>query len=87
MSDNDVTLEIAELSRWKSVSTLRIEALEGLLANARVEAAKGKEAISSLASERAANAILTNEVDELREENKRLLASLEAVNGHTGAYV
>lgn len=61
-----------QLARWKSTNAPRLEALDGLLADARAEAAKGAEAISSLASEREANAILTAENDQLRAQVERL---------------
>ncbi len=57
---------VAELRRWKSTHAPRLEALEGLLHAAQHEAAKGAEAISSIASERAANAVLTEEIERLR---------------------
>ena len=60
-----------QLARWKSTNAPR-QALDGLLADARAEAAKGAEAISSLASEREANAILTAENDQLRAQVERL---------------
>ena len=58
--------EVERLSRWKSTNAPRIESLEGLLAHAQEEAAAGKEAVTSLASEREANAILTAEVERLK---------------------
>ena len=64
------------LARWKSTNAPRIHALEGLLEHARKEAANGKEAIASLASEREANAILTSENERLKAENLGLLKSL-----------
>jgi hypothetical protein len=60
------------LARWKSTNAPRIDALEGLKNKARADAAKGAEAILSLASERKANAILTSEVEALRAEVERL---------------
>ena len=61
-----------DLARWKSTHAPRIEALQGLKDQAQAEAAKGAEAIASLASEREANAILTAEVEALRAEVERL---------------
>lgn len=55
------------------MSALRIEALEGLLAQARREAEAGRVAIAQLAtldSERAANAALTEEIEVLRSALK-----------------
>ena len=81
--------EVAELSRWKSTNAPRLEALQGLLDHERAEAAKGREAIASLASERAANAILTDEVAGLRAEVERLRTALAALNEldvHTGMH-
>ena len=66
-----------QLARWKSTNAPRLEALEGLLADARAEAAKGAEAISSLASEREANAILTAENDQLRAQVERLQSEVK----------
>ncbi len=58
----------AELRRWKSTNAPRLEALQGLLEAAQREAAEGAEARATLASERAANARLTDEVDALKLE-------------------
>lgn len=58
--------ELHDLKRWKSMQAPRIEALQGLLEHAQREAWAGREAIASLASERAANAILTTELERLR---------------------
>lgn len=60
--------KLEELLRWKGTHAPRIEALEYLLAAAQQEAAAGREAITSLASERAANELLTNEVERLRAD-------------------
>ena len=67
----------ADLKRWKSTNALRLEALQGLLEHAQIEAARGTEAIASLESERAANAILTDEIEALRAEIAAIAASLE----------
>jgi hypothetical protein len=56
------------LARWKSTHAPRIEALQGLKDHAQAEAAKGAEALASLASEREANAILTAEAEALRAD-------------------
>ncbi len=55
--------EIDRLRRWKSTHAPRIEALEGLLRTAQAEAHAGREAVATLASERAANAVLTTELE------------------------
>ena len=57
---------VAELRRWKSTHAPRLAALEGLLHAAQHEAWAGREAVATLASERAANALLTDEVERLR---------------------
>lgn len=62
----------SELLRWKGINAPRLEAKTGLLEAAQVEAAKGAEAISTLASEREANAILTDELTRLRAEVEAL---------------
>lgn len=56
---------VAELRRWKSTHAPRLEALEGMLKDAQLEAHAGREAIATLASERAANALLTERVQML----------------------
>ena len=71
--------ENAALKRWKSTNAPRIEALDGLLKHAQIEAAKGAEAIASLASERAANAILTDENAALTEQVRVLREALESI--------
>lgn len=63
--------ERTELARWKSTHAPRLEALEGLLHAAQHEAHAGREAIATLASERAANAMLTNEADARRVAAER----------------
>lgn len=77
-----VEAERDALLRWKSTHAPRIEALEGLLQHEQIEAAKGKEAIATLASEREANAILTAEVEALRTEIERMsgITHLEQIN-------
>ena len=67
-----------DLARWKSTHAPRIEALQGLKDHAQAEAAKGAEALASLASEREANAILTAEVEALRAEVERLREFFDA---------
>lgn len=57
---------VAELRRWRSTHAPRLDALQGLLATAQVEAHAGMEAVATLASERAANAMLSDEVERLR---------------------
>jgi hypothetical protein len=64
-----------ELARWKSINAPRLEAKTGLLESAQLEAAAGQEAIATLASEREANAILTQENERLRAENEALKIS------------
>lgn len=65
-SPRSVREAIMELRRWKSTNAPRLEALEGLLRTAQAEAAAGREAIATLASERAANALLTEQVEKLQ---------------------
>ena len=65
-----------ELRRWKSTHAPRLDALEGLLHAAQAKAVAGDEAIATLASERAANSILTGDVDGLRNERDAALAEL-----------
>jgi len=55
--------EAEQLRRWKSTHAPRLEALEGLLRTAQAEAHAGREAVATLASERAANSALTAEVE------------------------
>jgi hypothetical protein len=79
--------EINQLKRWKSTNAPRLEALQGLLHHEQAEAHKGREAIATLASERAANALLTDEVERLRaalyavraQERERWESALGAV--------
>jgi hypothetical protein len=68
--------EIAELRRWKSTHAPRIETLEGLLRHEQLEAHAGREAIATLASERAANAVLTDELDQARAVIEQARAAL-----------
>lgn len=56
------------LARWKSTHAPRIEALQCLKDHAQQEASLGIEARATLESERAANAVLTNELEALRAE-------------------
>jgi hypothetical protein len=60
--------EVQRLRRWKSTNAPRLDSLQGLLEHERREAALGVEARATLASERAANAILTDELDALHWE-------------------
>jgi hypothetical protein len=60
--------EVEALRRWKSTHAPRIEALQGLKDHAQQEAALGVEARTTLESERAANALLTDELEELRAD-------------------
>ena len=60
--------EIADLRRWRSTAAPRLEALQGLLTAAQFEAHAGREAVLTLVSERAANALLTDEIERLRAE-------------------
>lgn len=71
-ADAQSAADDAELRRWKSTNAPRLEALQGLLEHAQIEAAKGSEATASLASERAANAILTGENELLTTRVKAL---------------
>jgi len=54
---------LTALRRWKGTHAPRLEALQGLKDHYQAEAALGKEARTSLASEREANAILTAEIE------------------------
>lgn len=63
--------QIEALKRWKSTHAPRIDALEGLLHAAQINAHAGREAIARLASEREANALLTSEVEALRADAER----------------
>jgi hypothetical protein len=69
-------IEAQNLRRWKSTMAPRIEALEGLLSAARAEAEAGRKAIATLEGEREANALLTAEIDRLRDETTRLESCL-----------
>ena len=60
--------EVTRLRRWNSTHAPRLAALEALHKTAQAEAEAGRDAVATLASERAANAILTDEVDRLRAE-------------------
>lgn len=64
--------EIEALKRWQSTHAPRIEALEGLLHAAQIEAHAGREAIATLSSEREANALLTSEIEALRADAEPL---------------
>ena len=70
--------EIERLRRWKSTHAPRLEALEGLLSTSQIEAAAGEEAIATLESERAANAILTDEIERLRADLLRIIDTYDA---------
>lgn len=69
---------LLELLRWKSIHALRLEALEGLLRTAQQEAHAGREAVSTLASERAANALLTGSLERLRTVASQVLRDMKA---------
>ena len=68
--------EITRLRRWKSTHAPRLAALEALHKTAQADAEAGREAAATLASERAANALLTDEVERLRAD---LATSMETV--------
>jgi hypothetical protein len=72
---------VAELRRWKSTHAPRLAALEGLYEKAQADAEAGREAVATLASERAANAVLTNEVERLRTALQALVNALDS--GHS----
>jgi hypothetical protein len=61
-----MTAERDALARWKSTHAPRLDAIQGLLDKYQKDAADGFEAITSLQSEREANAILTAERDVLQ---------------------
>lgn len=67
---------LVELRRWKGAHAPRMEALEGLLRTAQLEAAAGREAVATLASERAANSRLTEELEEAQKQRNLLHAAL-----------
>lgn len=56
---------LVELRRWKSTHAPRLDALEALLTVAQRESAQGRESRETLESERAANALLTEQVQQL----------------------
>ena len=58
--------EITSLRRWKSTHAPRLAAFEAAHKTAQADAEAGREAAATLASERAANALLTDEVERLR---------------------
>ena len=64
--------ECKELMRWKSTHAPRLKALEGLWHAAQREANASREAVATLASERAANALLTDEVERLHGQMETL---------------
>lgn len=66
MNPSGMANECQELRRWKSTHAPRLVALEALLKDAQREAEAGREARATLASERAANARLTDELERLR---------------------
>lgn len=80
---SDVLKERNALRRWKSTNAPRIEALEGLLSAARMEAAAGREAIATLASERAANALLTDEIERHAKQLQRWADRCDDLADHT----
>ena len=59
---------VAELRRWKSTNATRLKALAKLLRAAQKEAHVAREAIATVASERAANALLTSKVRKAEAE-------------------
>jgi hypothetical protein len=65
---------VAELRRWKSTNAPRLKALEEMYRGAQIGVAAGLEARQTLASERAANAILTDEAERLRAALAKLVA-------------
>lgn len=67
---------VLRMRRWMSTNGPRLNALEGLLVTAQKEAAAGREAVASLASEREANAFLTGEVEQLQKTISGLRAAL-----------
>lgn len=81
--------ECKELMRWKSTHAPRLKALEGLWHAAQREANASREAVATLASERASNALLTDEVERLRgdvaAERDRIRALVEAVRDANAA--
>jgi hypothetical protein len=68
--------ELDSLRRWKSTNYPRLEALKGLLRTAQQEAQGAREAIATLASERAANALLTAELEAAQKQRDILQAAL-----------
>ena len=70
---SEASIELEQLRRWRSTNAPRLEALQGLLHTAQQEAHGAREAIATLASEREANAILTERVRllELAEEGAK----------------
>lgn len=70
-----------ELRRWKSTNAPRLDALQGLLTAAQHEAHAGREAVASLASEREANALLTAEVEALRDDAPHVAYSQGVADG------
>jgi hypothetical protein len=66
--------ELMAQKRGRSIHAPRLEALQGLLAAAQLEAHAGREAVASLASERKANEALTNEIERLMRRSKRALS-------------
>ena len=58
--------ELESLRRWKSTHAPRVQALEEMVRTYQLRESASFEAITSLASERAANALLTEEVERLR---------------------
>lgn len=66
---------LVDLRRWKSTHAPRLAALEGLLHAAQKEAHDGREAMATLASERAANALLTGRVQWLENALEHIAGS------------
>ena len=76
MNPAGMAKECQELRRWKSTHAPRLEALESMLRGAQLGAAAGLEARQSLASERAANAVLAEEVERARAVIEQCRAAL-----------
>jgi len=75
---------LLELLRWKSTHAPRLEALEGLLRTAQQDAHRAREAITTLESERAANAVMTDELERLRAAADAVLREAQFYGGCYG---
>lgn len=69
---------LIELRDWKAAHAPRLEALEALLNTARQEANGALDAVAMLATERAANASLKDELERLRTVAGQVLRDMEA---------